>query len=152
MYETIMQAALKIVSRRRRTVLEMRGKLFEKFPGEDVVIEKVLVRLLEMKYLDDYSYVQAFARDRLKFRPRGKKMIEFELKRKGVDAATAARGLADLEIDEVETARKIFALYKKKSSFKRAKNQRASVFRHLASRGISFAAAQRVVTESRIED
>lgn len=142
-----MQAALKIVSRRRRTVLEMRENLSEKFPMESVVIEKVLERLLEMKYLDDYLYVQAFARDRLKFRPRGKRMIEFELKRKGVDAAVAAKGLADLEIDEVETARKIFLLYQKKSAFKRAKDQRASAFRHLVGRGISFAVTKRVIAE-----
>ena len=142
-----MLKALKLLSRKKRTISEIRGKLFERYSDYAEDVEKVIKRLIEMRYLDDKAYVEAFTRDRVKFRPRGKRIVALELRKKGIDSTTIQNGISGLDIDEFDIACTIFEQYVKKSSFKKAKNPKASMLRHIASRGIPFSIALRVISE-----
>lgn len=87
--------ALRLLSHRARSTAELRRRLArEGFPAE--VAEACLTGLRERGYLDDAAFASAWVRDRLRFRPRGRRGLLAELRQRGVDATTAGQA-----IDEV---------------------------------------------------
>ncbi|HSH44921.1 MAG TPA: RecX family transcriptional regulator, partial [Longimicrobiales bacterium] len=54
----------------------------------------------ERGYLDDDAFAQAFVRDRLRLRPRGRLGLIRELRRKGVDEDVAERAVGDVMAEE----------------------------------------------------
>lgn len=91
----VREAALSLLSHRARTRRELRKKLMSKrFPAHRVDV--CLDRLEERGLLDDEAVAQAFVRDRLRLRPRGRARLVSELRAKGVK-----RPLAQKVVDEV---------------------------------------------------
>ncbi|MBW3552931.1 MAG: recombination regulator RecX [Gemmatimonadetes bacterium] len=101
------EAALALLSHRARSRVEMRRRLAGRdFPGG--VIDRTIEWLEERGYLDDDAFADAFVRDRLRLRPRGRIGLLTELRRKGVDEGTAVasvdRVLETEGVDEVALA------------------------------------------------
>jgi regulatory protein len=100
-------AALILLSHRSRSRAEIRRRLGRRDvpPG---VIDETVAWLEERGYLDDAAFSDAFIRDRLRLRPRGRLGLLSELRRKGVAEATAAaavdRVLEDEGVDEATLA------------------------------------------------
>ena len=147
-YEIVMHTAIDILARRRMTIRQITRRLCKKFPDEQPYIDRAIERLMEMGYLDDYAYAQAFARDRMKFRPRGKNFLKLELLKKGIEKEVIVKALDEIEIDENAMACVLFERYKKKTSFLKSKDRRNTLFRYFAQKGISFAAAQAILREN----
>ena len=75
--------ALRYLSYRPRSEAELREKLRQKgvaLPD----IENVLVRLKERGLLDDAGFAQFWKENRQSFSPRSKRLVQLELKRKGI--------------------------------------------------------------------
>src|SRR5579859_2490150 len=99
-----LQAALRLLEQRPRSIVEMRERLQQKaFAPEQ--IEAALERLQHTGLLDDAAFARLWVENRLSFRPRGTGALRAELRRKGTDPALIAAALEDVqERDEYERA------------------------------------------------
>lgn len=100
-------AAVSLLAHRARTRVELRQRLQRKDFSEGV-IDDVLAWLEERDYVDDRAFAEAFVRDRLRLRPRGRLGLIRELRRKGVDDAVAEaaieRVMSQESVSETELA------------------------------------------------
>lgn len=149
-YDDILQAAFRIVARRRVTVSEMREKLLKKFPGSDEIISQVVMRLEELRYLDDRAFIEAYIHDRVLFRPRGLPIMKMELLKRGLKRSFIDEVVSGISVDQRELAQRLSESYQRRSSYRRSKNPQASLMRHLVSKGISFDVA-REMTKRRVD-
>jgi len=102
--------ALKYLDRRMRSRKELTDYLRRK-RCDDRDIETVADVLAERGYLDDAAFAAAFARDRVRLAPRGYRLIEKELRDRGVARETIDAALRDVEEEfpEIEAARSLLA-------------------------------------------
>ncbi len=128
--KTPVEAALRFLSYRARSEKEVRDKLKKRFTPEE--IDLVIQKFKEWNLLNDAQFAQSYVESRARSKPRSKRMIEMELKRKGVKLDF------DLPQSDLELANA--ALEKKKNlrSFKQA-------VRFLQSRGFSWEVIEKVL-------
>jgi len=88
--------AIRFLSYRSRSTEEVRGKLTE-VGFSPAVIEKVLTRITELGYLDDYEHALTFGRSCIEHRLWGAVRVRNALLQKGVDPGTIASALHTLE-------------------------------------------------------
>ena len=81
-YEKTMNRALKLLSFKPRSVAEMRERLLEKEWAEAAIVDQVVARLIELRYLDDEQFAASYASSRLMVRPLGKTRLRRDLQRK----------------------------------------------------------------------
>lgn len=81
--EVAYQQALKYLSYRPRSEAEVKENLRDhKFPEEDIF--NVLERLRRVGLIDDARFAQTWVENRNEFRPRGRRALTYELRKKGV--------------------------------------------------------------------
>jgi regulatory protein len=68
---------------RNRSEKEIRDYLLKKNADPDI-IDAIVSRLYEQKFLDDEAFARSWVRSRAMFRPRGKRMLQIELQQKGI--------------------------------------------------------------------
>jgi regulatory protein len=90
--EKAKQKAFRLLSVRGRSTQELRLKLKERGFAEPVV-EKVIVRLLELNYLDDKSFAEQWARNLAVNRLYGNRRIEMSLLEKGIGRKLIERSI-----------------------------------------------------------
>jgi regulatory protein len=90
--EKAKQKAFRLLSVRGRSTQELRLKLKERGFAEPV-IEKVIVRLLELNYLDDKSFAEQWARNLGVNRLYGNRRIEMSLLEKGIASKLIERSI-----------------------------------------------------------
>ena len=100
-------AALRLLALRPRSVAEMRDKLSQRFGSE--LAEMTVSRLESDGLLDDANFAQQWRDSRERRNPRGKKLIENELKQRGVPAEAIETALHDF--DSNSAARRAAARY-----------------------------------------
>jgi len=89
-------SALRYLSPRPRSEAEIRSRL--RRHGYDMeIIQQVIARLKEQKLVDDTLFAQFWRDNRENFKPRSRRLIEVELKQKGVDAETIAEATAGFD-------------------------------------------------------
>jgi regulatory protein len=99
--------SLRWLAVRPRSADELRQKLrHEKF--SDTAIESCLSELAEEGLLDDTDFARRFARSRLTRKPMGRRALEFELRKKGIEEKLRQQVVAELIPDsaEIEMAEK----------------------------------------------
>ncbi len=155
-YNKLVEYALRISMKKRYTSVGMRNKLFvyakkrkvnfeEEENADEVVINRVMDRLTELRYLDDEKYARDFVEERMKMRPRGKFLLKRELKSKGISEEKIEAAVTDSNIDEFESA---LGLLSKKSRFWDGLpmfQKRNKAFQFLASKGFNRDAIYRAV-------
>jgi len=146
-YEILIEYALKLISRKRYTQKEMENKLKGKEFAKGDDIEKVIARLKEYKYINDDEYAKDFIDNRVRFSPRGKRLMALELRKKGVSKEKVKKAISDSEINEIDLARQI--LKRKQSSLKKFTGQKRKekIFMILASKGFEFDTIYKVAGE-----
>jgi len=137
----LMDYALRLVSKKRYTVSEVQKKLSnlcKNHPDIEVdIINEVINRLIELKYLDDNQFVKDYVLSRIQFKPRGISLIKQELRVKGIDKNIIAIGFEDLDYDESKAC---LDLIEKKSRLwtkHPIQKQKEKAFQFLASKGFS---------------
>jgi regulatory protein len=93
------EAAIRLLTVRPRSVKEIRDRLARKGYAEET-IEVALERLRDWRYIDDDAFARYWVENRESNRPRGRRLLQQELRFKGVDRETTERALADAGIDE----------------------------------------------------
>lgn len=108
---------------------------------------KLIAKLEKLDLAGDYKFCQWWIDQRTSFRPRGKKMLFFELLKKGVDKKTIESALKDTDIDEMAMA--IDLLEKKAYKWKKEKGfeKRKKMSGYLARRGFSWSVIKKALKE-----
>lgn len=143
--------ALKYLGYRMRSVYEMRQYLRKK-NADAWIIEKVVERLKQERYLDDVEFAERFVQDRIHRSTKGPQLIKQELiNLKGIEAAVASEALSQYTEDQqYERAMKIAhkrLQRKQKDSIKKQLHQiQAALMRN----GFPSSIASQVVEQSRL--
>ncbi len=110
LFEKYYAFSLKYLSYRPRSEKEIRDHLRrKKSPPE--VIEHVIVKLNDQKFLDDESFARMWVESRNRSKPRSQRLLRMELRQKGIAAETIDRLATDnsRETTDLELAKKIVA-------------------------------------------
>ena len=144
--EKAKEIAFRYLSYRPRTVKEVVDKLRGKrIPPE--IIEPVIEDLKRLKLLDDRSFARSWIGERLANRPGGRRLLQRELRLKGVAPELIEEAIDELYPQEVEVAKEL--LRKRMSRFKglNPKKLRARAWGLLLRRGFSSQTAQECMEE-----
>jgi regulatory protein len=140
--------AVRLLGQQMRTVAEVKRLLRRRVePGEpgDAKMNAVIVRLQEHRYLDDAAFAQDYARLRQENASLGRRRVQQDLMRKGVQAPLIASTLETSyeNVDEEELARR--HLEKKRVPKPQDDKQAARVMRMLARAGFSTSVIYRIL-------
>lgn len=97
------EAALAFVAYRPRSEREVRDRLRRSGYGQEA-IDHAIARLHDWHYLDDADFAQRWVENRSTHRPRGRRLLQQELRRKGIDGETARAAIDEAELDEAAAA------------------------------------------------
>jgi regulatory protein len=97
------EAALVFLSYRPRSEKEVRDRL-RRGGFEQDAIEHAIARLHEWRYLDDADFARRWVENRTAHRPRGRRLLQQELRHKGIDVEIAREAIDDADLDETGAA------------------------------------------------
>jgi regulatory protein len=83
--ERTMNRAVKLLAAKPRSVRELRERLLEKSWTNEEIVDSVLEKLKEYKYLDDAQYAKDLAVSKLRQKPQGKRRLKQTLSQKQLD-------------------------------------------------------------------
>lgn len=92
-------AALRLLATRPRSVAEVRQRLRRRGAADQEAAE-VIARLREEGLLDDAAFAAYWRENRETFRPRSRRLLQAELRQKGVEADVARAAVAGLDEEE----------------------------------------------------
>lgn len=134
--EAALQQALRLLGYRARSVSEIRQNL-QKHAFPEAVIEHTLARLEETGLLNDQQFAETWVENRNTFRPRARRALTLELRRKGVDEDIIRQTLAQTP-DEETLARQAARKYLPKVERLEWPAFREKLGAFLARRGFSY--------------
>lgn len=151
-FSNLYNKALFYLSFRQRTVCEMEKYLLKKskqISCDEDVVNQIIKRLKELNYLNDLEFAKSYIILKDKTKPRGKKLLYFDLLKKGLKEETIEKALAEIDEDEeVEKAKKVL---RKKSQSLKSKNdfdKRNKLQKFLYGRGFSYEIAKKAILEN----
>lgn len=141
-----MAIALRFLASRSRSEAEVRQRLASRgVEAED--IEVVLERLRALGYVDDAEFAVAVIRSRTQGRARGLRLVEDELRAKGVSDEVAMEALYHWYGDELEVARPVAERQAGRLHGCGFAEFRQRLGSFLVRRGFAHATAESLVTE-----
>lgn len=90
-----MNRAVKLLAAKPRSVLELRERLLEKLWTDEEIVDRVIEKLKEYKYLDDEQFARNVALSKLRQKPQGKRRLQHSMSQKRLDKETVDRAIAD---------------------------------------------------------
>ena len=152
---SLYEYAVRSLGRRMRTVAELKRLMRQRVPEGEIgalLIEMVILRLKEQKYLNDTQYATAyssFRRDNQKF---GRRRVTTDLKVKGVHSDVIEKVVDESypAVNEEEQAR----AYLKRKRLKQPENDKetARIFRGLMRAGFSVGIAIKVLKNWNVDE
>lgn len=147
-FEKFYNFVLRFLSYRPRSEKEVREKLKLK-KAELSVIEKIIAKLKEKKFINDEEFAKGWIESRLRFKPRSLRLIKMELKQKGIDPETIDQMINDegLMINDLEQAKKL--VEKRIGRLKGLDKQKIyeKLGRYLASKGFGWDTVKKSIDE-----
>lgn len=135
---TPMEAALKYLNPKARTVREVERYLDEQQFGEYEIMQ-VIDRLLELNYLNDKSYAEEFVRSRLATKPVSKMKLRMQMEAHELPADVITAALSTVsDADEQVHVRKVAEKFYRQLASLPEDELRERLLRRLISRGYSF--------------
>jgi regulatory protein len=141
-YEAAYQKALHLLNYRPRSSTEVRKNL-EKHGYDPEVIEQVLERLGRSGLVNDRQFAQTWVDNRSEFRPRGRRLLNMELRQKGLDDEAIESALS--ELDEEQLAYQAALKYQRKLQDLPKPDFRRKLAGFLARRGFGYAVIEPVL-------
>lgn len=86
--ERTMNRAVKLLAAKPRSVGELRERLLEKLWTNEAIVDLVIEKLKEYKYLDDEQFAGDLAISKLRQRPQGKRRLQQAMSQKKLDKDT----------------------------------------------------------------
>lgn len=142
------QYAVGALGRQMRTVAELKRLMIRRVePGKsgEAKVAAVVARLLDQSYLDDPAFASTYTRLRQENQSFGKRRVQQELTRKGVEGELVASTLesAYAQVSEEDLARRYLA--RKRIAKPKDEKQTARLIRRLIGAGFSFAIISRLL-------
>ncbi len=100
------ESALAFLGYRPRSEREVRDRLRRGGYSQDA-IDHAISRLHGWRYLDDEDFARRWVENRATHRPRGKRLLQQELRNKGIDRETAREVIDQADLDEATDAEQI---------------------------------------------
>lgn len=100
-FEKYFNVALKFLSYRPRSEKEVRDRL-ERKKIDPQIIDKIVLRLTELRFLNDLEFVKWWIESRTRFKPRSLRLIKFELQQKGIPFELIESGIRNQESSKSE--------------------------------------------------
>ncbi|MGA2990118.1 MAG: regulatory protein RecX [Candidatus Korobacteraceae bacterium] len=153
--QALYQYAVEALGRRMRSVAElkrlMRSRVARQADGE-ALIDRVVARLKQQRYLNDASYAAAYSSFRKENEKFGPRRVVQDLKARGVHAEVigAAVRAAYEGVDESQLARQF--LERKRIRQPQDRKEAARVFRAMARAGFSSAVIVGILKKWSVED
>jgi regulatory protein len=114
----------------------------------DESAQAVVLKLLERNYLNDARLCANICERWESQGGYGEKLLRHKLVQRGIAGEIVDARLKDTPVDECVLANKVFLSYLKKIK-KIDEKSLPKIFRHMASRGFSYAAAARAISENK---
>ncbi len=138
------EAALRFLSFRRRTEKEIKDKLRQK--GFDTkVIRSTIEKLKSYDLVNDYEFATAWIKERLAYKPRGRRLLRQELWKKGIQKDVIDRAIEELCRDEDQSALEVLEKAKKRYQMLEPRVARRRMYGLLMRRGFSYDAAKQAM-------
>lgn len=83
--ERTMNRAVKLLAAKPRSIGELRQRLLEKLWTNDEIVDAVIEKLKEYKYLDDEQFARDLAVSKLRQKPQGKRRLQQSMSQKKLD-------------------------------------------------------------------
>lgn len=93
--ERAKNAAFRLLSARAYSCAEVRERLRRR-GFQEPVVEQTLDELRRLKLVDDRDYALRFVEERMRIRPAGRALLRHDLKKRGIDSATAEEALDEV--------------------------------------------------------
>ena len=93
--ERTMNRAVKLLAAKPRSILELRERLLEKLWTNDEIVDGVIEKLKEYKYLDDEQFARDLALSQLRRKPQGKRRLQQTMVRKKLDKDLVNSAITD---------------------------------------------------------
>ncbi len=133
--------ALKFLSFRRRTEKEIRDKLKSK-GFDEKSIKSTIDKLKGYDLINDSEFATAWVKERLAYKPRGKKLLRQELWKKGIEKEIIDQVTEELCQDEDKSALELLQKIKKRYQNLEPKVARRRMLSLLLRRGFSYEIAK----------
>ena len=135
-----------LCSRREYCSSDIRRKALTALDNDREGADKVMDLLIKDKYVDDYRYSCAYARDKASSAGWGPSKIKYMLSSKGVARDVIDRAM--LEIDEVKADQRLDRLVRSRyASLRNDPQVRVKLLRYVLGRGYSYDDASSVIDE-----
>ena len=92
--ERTMNRAVKLLAAKPRSVRELRGRLLEKMWTDESIVDAVIEKLKEYKYLDDQQFANNLAASKLRQKPQGKRRLQQTMAQKKLDKDVVSEAIA----------------------------------------------------------
>lgn len=141
------EAALHFLAYRARSEQEVRTRL-KRGAYTPEAIDATIDRLNEWRYLDDADFARRWVESRAQGKPRGQRLLQQELRQKGIDAETSKQVIAEAGLDEVAAATD---LARKRLSTMTGEDPAAikrKISAYLARRGYGFDVVRKALAEA----
>lgn len=89
-----MNRAIRLLAAKPRSVRELRERLLEKMWTDEAIVESVIEKLTEYKYLDDEQFARDVAISKLRQNPQGKRRLQMTMSQKKLDKDTVDAAIA----------------------------------------------------------
>lgn len=135
-YTKAKDKAYRFLGYKSRTEKELKEKLMQELYPEEI-IERIIELFKRYNYINDETYAKGHINNRIKFKPMSKKMMRYELIKKGVDNEIIDNTLEKCTINEINMA--VELLHKKlknKKYIDRKEKERA--YNYLLRRGFDY--------------
>lgn len=152
-FQKLLDVSFRLVSFRPRSTREFTEALRTACKKRNIldssIIDKVLSRLRELGYVDDEKFVRWWVDQRNQFRPKGFRVLSFELQQKGIDRNLIESIFHELkqtnssqeEVSAMSLATKAFSKFQKLS----LREQKMKLYAYLSRRGFESGIISRVV-------
>ncbi|MCX7997031.1 MAG: RecX family transcriptional regulator [Patescibacteria group bacterium] len=146
--EKAMNVAFFYLKFRPRSVWELRQymeKKSEKHGFTSAIIDAVVARLIELRYLDDREFVRWFIDQRQRVKPRSRLHLVAELKKHGITAPVLEEYFLEHAVNESASAYDL--LLRKAASFARfsARERNRRIMNYLSRRGFSYEVIKKTI-------
>lgn len=122
-----------------------------KIPSNPEDITKIIQRLTELGYLNDEDFARIYIGSSLRRKPQGLRMLQMNLRQKGIDESTFATALklasVENQLDENDLAQDAADKKLRTLSKLPPNKQKEKLYRFLASRGFSMDSIMKVLNK-----
>ncbi len=93
--ERTMSRAVKLLAAKPRSVRELRERLLEKLWTDEAIVDSVIDKLKDYKYLDDEQFARDLAVSKLRQKPQGKRRLQQTMSQKKLDKETVDAAITE---------------------------------------------------------